>query len=125
MRGVITICEIAVLRLRHIELVVIGVIKIHHVLVGDGDLRRHFAVQQLLDGELPPQVALQVVHVHPARLQLPLELFLGERALQLRKLVLHLAVAGFQVQLLRAFQQDLVVDQLVHHVQLQRKRFFL
>ncbi len=113
------------MRLGDVKLVVIGAVKIQHVLVADGDFRRHFPVQQFLDGKLPPQVALQVVHAHSARFQLPLELFFGERVLQLGELVFHFAIAGFQIQLLGALQQDLVVDQLVGDVQLQRERFFL
>jgi len=48
--GVMTICEMLVLRLGDIKLVAVGVVKILNVLIGDGDLGGHFTVEQLLDG---------------------------------------------------------------------------
>src|SRR5262249_28123668 len=41
------------------------------------------------------------------------------------ELVFHLAVAGFHVQLFGPLEQNLVVDQLVDHVELQGKGFLL
>ena len=61
----------------------------------------------------------------PARLQLALEFFFGERALELGELVFDFAIAGFQVELLGALQKDLVVDELLDDIELQRERIFL
>ena len=77
-----------------------------------------------MDGELPPQVPFQVVHGHAAVFQLPLEFLFRVRALQFRELVFHFAVAGFQVQLFRALQQNFIVDELFHHVELAGENFF-
>src|SRR5256884_6129514 len=114
-----------VLRLRHVELRFVGVVKIRDVLVGDRNLRYHFTVQQFLDRKLPPQLELQILHRHGLILQPPLKFVFGVRALQLGELVFHFAVAGLEVQLFCLFEQNLVVDQLVEHVQLLRQRFFL
>ena len=54
----------AVLRLRDVELVQIGVVEIDDVLIGDGNFRGDFAIQQLLNGKLTAQVALEVVNRH-------------------------------------------------------------
>ena len=67
LRGVITICGDPILRFRDIELVQIGVVEIGDVLIGDGNFRSDFAIQQFLNGKLPPQVALEVVDGHAAR----------------------------------------------------------
>ncbi len=56
--------------------------------------------------------------------QPPLKFILSVRALQLGELVFDFAIARLEVQLLRLFEQNFVVDQLVEHVELLRQRFF-
>ena len=107
-----------ILRLRHVELRFVGVVKIRDVLIGDQNLRHHFAVEQFLNRKLAPQLELQIFHRHGLIFQAPLEFIFGVRALQLRELVFDFAVARLEVQLLGLFEQNLVVDQLVEHVQL-------
>ena len=124
LRGVITICEMRYCGLGDVKLVAVGVVEVLNVLIGDGDFRDHFAVQQLLDGELAAQIAFQVVHGHAAVFQLSLKFFFGEATFQLGELVFHFAVAGFEVQLLGALQQDFVVDQLFDYIELARKNLF-
>ena len=51
-----------ILRLRHVELRAVLIVEIEHVLIGDRDLRHHFAIQQFLHRKLPADVALQVVN---------------------------------------------------------------
>ena len=58
-------------------------------------------------------------------LQLALEFFFGERALQLGELVFDFAVAGFQVELFGALEQNFVVDELLDDIEFQGKSIFL
>ena len=113
-----------ILRLRHVELRFIRVVKIRDVLIRDCNLGHYFTVQQFLDRKLPPQLEFQILHRHGLIFQPPLKLVFCVGAFQLGELVLHFTIACLEVQLLRLFEQNLVIDQLVKHVQLLRKRFF-
>ena len=62
----------------------------------------------------------KVVDGIAARLQLALEFVLGVGALEFGEFVLDFAVGGLQTQFLRLLQQDLIVDQFVEDIQLQR-----
>ena len=78
----------------------------------DGDLRGDFLVEQLLDAQVAPQLRLQIVHGHLARVELLLKFLLRVGRFQLVELGLHVGVDGHQAQLLGALQHDLVVDQV-------------
>ena len=58
-------------------------------------------------------------------LELALKFFLGVGALEFGELVLDFAVGGLQAQRFRFFEQDVIVDQLVQNIQLERQRFIL
>ena len=115
----------AVLRIGHVELRAVLVVEVGHVLVSHGDLGDHFVIDHLLNGELLADVIAQVVHGVVARLELALELFLGVGALELGELVLDFAVGGLQPQRLGFFEQNVIVDQLIEDVQLERQRLVL
>ena len=114
-----------VLRLRHVELRAILIVEILDVLIGDRDLCHHFAVDHFLDGNLLPDIAPQIVDRVAARFELALKFIFGVGTLEFGKLVLDLAVGGLQSQLFRPLKQNLIVDQFIQNIQLQRKRFVL
>ena len=113
-----------VLRLSDIELRGIGFEEIAHVLIGDGDLGHHFAVDELLNGNLPAQRLFLVGDADAAILELLLELLFGEGAFQLGELVFHFAFAGFETQFLGALGKNFIVDQLIHDVEAEQQSFF-
>ena len=110
----------AILRFRHVKLRPVRRVKIRHILIGDGNFRHDFAVHQFFGGKLPLQALLQIIYGQPAFLQLPLKLFFRVRALHFRKFVFYFAVARLQIQFLGALQQNLIVDQLIQHIQFER-----
>ena len=52
----------AVLRLGHVELRAVLVVKILHVLIRHGDLGHHFVIDHFLNGKLLADVVFQIVH---------------------------------------------------------------
>jgi hypothetical protein len=61
--------------------------------------------------------AFQIIDRDPTVFELALKFVLCVRTFQLCKFVFHLAIAGFEVQLLGSLEQNLVVDQLVQDVE--------
>ena len=47
----------------------------------------------------------------------------GVRALQLGEFIFDFAVAGFEIQLFRLFEKNLIVDELIQNIELLRERF--
>ncbi len=110
----------------HVELRAVLVVKILNILIVDGDLGHHFVIDDLLNGKLLADVVLQIVHRVAAHLELALKFFLGVGALEFGELVLDLAIGGLQGPVVFAlFQQNVIVDQLIQHIQPQRQRFVL
>ena len=115
------LCQV-VLRFHEVELAAIRAVEVGDVLIRDRNLRDDLTVQQLFDGKLPPDVALQVVNGQPRFLQLALKLFFGVGAFRGREFVFHLGVAGDEVHFAGALQQNFTIDQLVEDAQLQGER---
>ena len=82
-------------------------------------------IDHLLNGKLLPDVVSQIVDRVAARFELALKFFLGVRALEFGELVLDFAVGGLQAQRFGLLQQDVIVDQLIQNIQLERQRFVL
>ena len=86
-------------RLNQVEFGLVRSVERRNLRIGDIDLRLDLFVDELGLGQLPANVALQVVHRHVALLEQVVELILGVRSFDLGELGVHIFIARGQVQL--------------------------
>ena len=113
------------LRLGEVEAGLVGVIEVGHVGVGDVDVRGDFLVDQLVDGEIAPDLGPQIVQRHVAVGELLFEFLLGIGRLHLVEFGVDVGVHRRQAQLFRPLQHDFVGDQAAQQVQLLRHHLVL
>ncbi len=109
-----------VLRLDQVELVLVLVVVVADIGVRYRDLGVDLLVQQLVDGERAAQVALDIVQGVVRCLQLRGELLLGVGRLHLRHFGVDVFGGRGEVHLGGALLDDLLLDQLLHHIEAER-----
>ncbi len=113
------------MRLDQVEFRLVRLVKVLNLLIGDIDLRLNLFIQELGLGQIPPNVALQVVQRHVALLEQVVELILGVRSFDLGELRVHVFIAGGQVQLGRLLLLNLGEDHLLQDIEPQDVRFLV